>query len=422
MKNSNFFTHPSTRREFFKTGGKGIGLLAFSQFAPAFLTQSVALGAPTAEKDRTILVLIQLAGGNDGLNTVIPYEDNCYYNLRPTLGIKKNEAIRINDQLGLHPAMSEMGHLLGEGKLGIIQNVGYPNPNRSHFRSMEIWETASGSDEFKSTGWIGRYLDNACSGAPEEDPEAIHMSSELPPTFYAADGHRTFGAPIRNRTRVQGKNDDLLASLLDSGSGSMMMGADEQTPKNAGYLQQTLMDTMVVEERIEKIVAAYQTRSDYESTPIAQSLKRVAALIAAGLDTRVYFVSHGGFDTHANQAGNHERLLGQLSRAMAAFQADLDAKKLDQQVLTATFSEFGRRPNENDGGGTDHGTAAPLFIMGPSVKQSLIGTAPDLNLAKNADLKYSTDFRSVYQTVLNKWLNCDAKSVLGGDFGDLGII
>jgi uncharacterized protein (DUF1501 family) len=409
---------PSTRREFLRRGAQGIGLLAFSRFAPQFLVQSTLSGAPAPERDRRILVLVQLAGGNDGLNTVIPFSDPAYFALRPTLALKKDATLPINDSLGLNPGCTALHALLNEGKLGIVQNVGYPNPNRSHFRSTEIWETASASSDSMSTGWIGRYLDNACAGAPtSSDPEAIHASSEVPQTFGGTVPHNTFG--LANRA-VAGRRDDakLLERLVARPSDAAVPA---ESPNNA-FLRATMMDALVAEQKIQGILNAYKPESAYPGTDFAQSLRNVAALISAGLPTRVYFVSIGGFDTHANQLNNHQNLLRNLSEGLAAFQRDLTARKLDDQVLTTTFSEFGRRPNENESRGTDHGTAAPLFVMGRQIAAPLHGTAPDLKIAKNADLTFTTDFRSVYATVLDKWLGVPADDILGAKHPRLGFL
>jgi uncharacterized protein (DUF1501 family) len=401
---------PSTRREFLRRGTQGIGLLAFSRFAPQFLVQSTLAGAPPPERDRRILVLVQLAGGNDGLNTVIPFSDPAYFALRPTLALKKDATLPITADLGLNPGCAAIHALLNEGKLGIVQNVGYPNPNRSHFRSTEIWETASENSNSVSTGWIGRYLDNACAGAPPSaDPDAIHVSSEVPQTFGGTVPHNTFGLANRGG----GRRDDakLLERLVARPSGAAD-AAPAESPNNA-FLRATMMDALVAEQKIQGILSAYKPEAPYPGGDFAQSLRNVAALISAGLPTRVYFVSIGGFDTHANQLNNHQNLLRNLSEGLAAFQRDLTARKLDDQVLTTTFSEFGRRPNENESRGTDHGTAAPLFVMGRSISAPLHGTAPDLKIAKNADLTFTTDFRSVYATVLDQWLGVPADAILG---------
>jgi uncharacterized protein (DUF1501 family) len=401
---------PLTRREFIRGAG-GLGFLAFSGVAPAFLARSAMAQTPAPERDRSILVIVQLAGGNDGLNTVIPFTDDRYYNLRPTLGLKNN-LLKLNDDLALHPACQPLHQLYGEGKLSIVQNVGYPNPNRSHFRSTEIWETASDSDTFQREGWIGRYFDNDCAGSPEAesadtDPTAIHVGDMIPQTYLAQQSHSLFGMKHSGRfDRGQDPADLAYEKLLQA----------DHIEGNASYLQHTMMNTLVTERRVEKIIAKYKPQTTYPSTKLAQSLKRVAALIHADMETRVYFVSQGGYDTHANQLSNHQRLLTELSASMSAFQKDLTAHSKDDQVMTMTFSEFGRRPAENGSGGTDHGTAAPLFVMGSKVKGGLLGETPELVTDVKKDLKYSTDFRGVYSSVLDKWLEADSSKILGDKY------
>jgi uncharacterized protein (DUF1501 family) len=398
--------------------GKGIGLLAFSQFAPSFLVQSTRAASPAPEKDRSILVLVQLAGGNDGLNTLIPYEDADYYRLRPTIGITKDKALRVSDTLGLHPSCAAMHGLFNDGKLALVQNVGYPNPNRSHFRSTEIWETASNSEEFLGTGWVGRFMDNACAGMPADshDPVGIHITSGLPQSFLGTQDHPTFGMqPNLGNRRENEENRKLLESMASAPAESAEGGA-------ATFLKHTLMDALVTEKKVQRVLGDYKPGAPYPGTAFANSLRSVAALIAAGIPTRVYFVSLSGFDTHSNQISQQANLLTQLSEGLAAFQKDLEAHKLDGQVSTMTFSEFGRRPSENESRGTDHGTAAPLFVMGSRIKGGLHGTAPSLKLERNQDLTFSTDFRQVYATMLGQWLECPAEPVLGGKFPVLPLV
>ena len=404
---------PTTRREFLGLSSKGIGLLAFSQFAPEFLVQSTRAAVPAPEKDRSILVLVQLAGGNDGLNTLIPFEDPDYYRLRPTLGIAREKVLRTGDTVGLHPSCSALHGLFEQGKVAIVQNVGYPNPNRSHFRSTEIWETASNSDEFTATGWIGRFLDNTCAGMPADarDPVAVHLTNGVPQSFASAEAHPTFGlVPGGGGRRDNEESRKLLEAMIAK------PGADDSAPANSTFLKQTLMDTLVTERKVQRILGEYRPAKAYPGSGLATSLRNVAALIAARMPTRVYFVSLGGFDTHSNQVGQHAALLTQLSEALAAFQRDLESKGLADQVTTMTFSEFGRRPSENESRGTDHGTAAPLFVLGSRVKGGLHGTPPSLKLQKNQDLLFSTDFRSVYATALDRWLGCPTSKVLTGKF------
>jgi len=415
MKNPAHFL-PSTRREFLKLGVRGAGLLAFSRFAPAFLVESAHAQALAPEKDRRILVLVQLAGGNDGLNTVVPYADPNYRRLRPTLGLPMEQLLKINDSLALNRSCAALHGLLQDGKLGIVQNVGYPNPNRSHFRSTEIWETASDSNQFLPTGWLGRYFDNACAGGAATDPCGVNISSEVPQAFLSERPHPTFsiGPNLRNR-RQQSENIALLEQMIQS------PGAAPDDHDNAGYLRHTMMDALVTEKKFQKALADYQTKADYPTTPFGGSLRNVAALIAAGTATRVYYVSLSGFDTHNNQLNTQNNLLRQLSEGLAAFQRDLEAKRLDTQVLTMTFSEFGRRPSENESKGTDHGTAAPLFVLGSRIKPGLHGSAPSLELERNQDLQYGTDFRQVYSTLLDKWLGCPAAEVVEKPFAPLDI-
>ena len=410
---------PTTRREFLHLSGRGVGLLAFSRFAPEFLVQSTLAATPAPEKDRSILVLVQLAGGNDGLNTLIPFEDPDYYRLRPTLGIAKEKVLRASDTLGLHPSCGALHGLLQDGKLAIVQNVGYPNPNRSHFRSTEIWETASKSEEFAATGWIGRFLDNACAGVPADahDPLAVHISSGVPQSFLGESPHPTFGlAPGGGNRRENEETRRLLETMVSK-------PAEGGENSNATFLKQTLMDTLVTEKKVQRVLGEYRPGAgvNYPGNPFAASLRSVAALISAGLPTRVYFVSLSGFDTHSNQLAQQANLLTQLSDGLAAFQKDLESRRLDGQVTTMTFSEFGRRPSENESRGTDHGTAAPLIILGSRLKGGLHGTPPSLKLAKNQDLTFSTDFRRVYATALERWLDCPAEKVLGGKFETLPI-
>ncbi len=404
---------PTTRREFLTNSARGIGLLAYNHYAPAFLTGSAMAGAPAAEKDRTIFVLIQLAGGNDGLNTLVPFEDDRYYRLRPRLALKKSEVLRIEDGLGFHPACREMAELYAQGKVGIIQNVGYPNPNRSHFRSSEIWETASASNEFLSSGWMGRYFDHNCLGnSNESDPVGVHLGRETPQSFFTETPHNLFGMQKINRGKRIKAGRELLENLAHAPA----------INENSGFLSHTLMNALATEKRVQAIAARYRPGVDYPTTRLAASLRGIAAMIASGLQTRVYFASQTGYDTHANQLPVQNRLLGELSGSLEAFQNDLKAHGLEDQVLTMTFSEFGRRPIENNDGGTDHGTAAPLFVMGSKIKNNILGAPPDLNIDKGQDLTHTTDFRQVYATVLDKWLDCSSEPILGRKFAPLPFV
>ncbi len=411
------FSLPTSRREFLSLTGRGIGLLAFSRFAPSFLANRAMAASVQPSSDRTILVLVQLAGGNDGLNTLVPFSDANYHRLRPTIGIPDAKVLRLNDTLGLHPSCTGLRSLFHDGKLGIVQNVGYPNPNRSHFRSSEIWETASSSGEYLPSGWIGRYLDNACPGVPGKmhDPAAIHVNAlnGEPETFLSEREHPTFGLLAGGVGRRESEE---TRTLLEAIASDPAAAAGEE-----GFLRHTLMDSLVTESRVQAILTGYRSAVTYPGNPFGAALKNIAGLIAGDMPTRVYFVSLNGFDTHVNQADTHANRLAMLSDGLAAFQADLEAHKKDSQVVTMTFSEFGRRPSENESRGTDHGTAAPLFVMGSRVIGGLHGTAPSLDLPRNRDMDFSTDFRNVYASALEGWLGCPSAPVLRGTFAPISL-
>lgn len=405
---------PTTRREFLGLSAQGLGLLAFSQFAPQFLVRSTLAQTPRPETDRPILVLVQLAGGNDGLNTVVPFADPNYHRLRPNLALPREGLLRVTDSVALHPALAPMHELLQTGRLAVVQNVGYPNPNRSHFRSAEIWETASDSGDFASTGWIGRYLDSCCPGSDSagHDPLAVHITDSAPQAFAGARAHPTFGLPPRRGGR---RGADRRREALEQFA-AVPGPADNP---NANFLRQTYMDTLVTERKVQRIIDDFRPEASFPGSAFGTSLRNVSALIAARLPTRVYFVSLSGFDTHANQLQQHAGLLAQLAEGLAAFQRDLESRGLANQVVTMTFSEFGRRPSENESKGTDHGTAAPLFLMGSRLRPGLHGTPPSLDLAPNQDLTHSTDFRQVYTSVLQAWMQADPAPVLGNQFAPL---
>ena len=406
---------PATRREFLGLTARGIGLLAFTRYAPAFLTALARAGVPPPRPDASILVLVQLAGGNDGLNTLVPFADDRYYRLRPTLGIPKEQVLRLDDRVGFNPAAAALHRLAQDGRLAIVQNVGYPNPNRSHFRSTDIWETASGSDEVLNTGFVGRYFDACCSGAPAGgDPLGVHTTGEIPEAFLAEREHATFGVSNLAGRVPRQEPQALLESLLGRDPGG--------ETADASFLRHTMMDALVTERKVAQLLGDYHPAADYPAGAFGAELRQVAALIAGGLPTRVYFVSLGGFDTHVGQAPRQAALLKTLGEGLAAFQRDLAAHRLADQVIAMTFSEFGRRPMENDGKGTDHGTSAPLFVLGSRVRGGLHGAAPDLGVGRNQDLAHGIDFRQVYATVIDRWLGGDSAAVLGHRFAALDFL
>ena len=398
-------------------------------------TKDLATQAVTG-KDGTILVVLQLAGGNDGLNTLVPFADDAYYKARPRLGKKEKEIIKLSDHVGLNDSMPFMGSLFKEGNLGVVQGVGYPNPNRSHFVSTSIWETADTQNR-SSTGWIGRYFDNACSGS---DPTVgISLNKTQPESFGAAKNPGVcLSSPELYRWIHGGgekaQAEEFFASLnspedddnpVDGASIAMPAGGKVgglEGESNLAFLERVAMDARVSSAKILELASKHKTKVNYEGTPISRSLNMVSRLIAGGMPTRVYYVSHGGFDTHNQQVNSHDRLLGQLDRALKSFFADLKAQGNDKRVVLMTFSEFGRRVGENASAGTDHGRASCMFLAGDAVKGGLYGSYPSLTELDQGDLKHNVDFRGVYASVLEGWLNTSSKPVLRGGFSKLGVI
>lgn len=419
-----------TRREFLRTSALGA---AVSWTVPAFLAQTFsALHAEAANssqaktgKDNTILVVLQLAGGNDGLNTVVPVSNDHYHKARPSLGLRKN-LLKLDDDFALHPAMEPFKELYDAGNLSIVHGVGYPNPNRSHFRSTEIWHTASDSQKVEKYGWLGRYFDNACKGS---DPTiGVAVGRQTPQAFSSP---KPLGISLENpeNYRIGGSEENTMEFVkkinspeeMDANAGASIgsvSGAVNTKLSPLDYLERTALDAQISSEKILAISRKAKNEAAYPVSQLANSLKLVGRLIAGGLPTRVYYVSQGGYDTHANQAGAHERLLRDFSTSMKAFTEDLKKQGNFDRVCVLTFSEFGRRLAQNANGGTDHGAAAPMFVVGPKVKAGLVGKFPSLAPGDlhNGDPKFTTDFRQIYAGVLEGWLKTDSTPVLKQKF------
>lgn len=435
-----------TRRQFLKTSLLG-GALAST--VPLFLEKTflsldtmaaATTGQITTGKDSTILVVLQLAGGNDGINTLVPFGDDAYYKARPKIALPAKDILPISDYAGLHPRLAGLRSLYGEGYLGMIQGVGYPNPNRSHFRSTEIWQTASDSERILSEGWLGRYFDNCCKGV---DPATVGVAvgSQTPQSFSSKNPKGVaFSHPEQFRYMKEAANDPAAADQFmrrmnqpasedhpqgsenSGGSIGMLSGPADMDGSTAEFLQRTALDAQMSSDRILEITRRTKSTVNYPASQLGNSLNLVSRLIAGGLPSRVYYVSQGGFDTHANQLPSHDRLMGDLDASLTSFIADLRAQGNLGRVLVLSFSEFGRRVAENASGGTDHGAAAPLFIIGGGVKPGLYGTYPSLTDLHDGDLKFGTDFRSVYATALERWLGVPSEVVLGKKYPILPFI
>jgi uncharacterized protein (DUF1501 family) len=403
-------------------------LKSFEQTALAQATVGQSLtGSPVG--NGKIVVIVQLSGGNDGLNTVIPYRNDIYYRERPTLAVKPANVLTLTDELGLNPALAALRPLYDDGQMAILNSVGYPNPDRSHFRSMDIWQSASRSDQYLPTGWVGRWLDATCppgeAGTPEAGMPGVgtpHHALEVDDSLsLALKGNRLNGLALTDPKKlVNQTRSPLIASLMQSPVGHD--DADHQV----AYLYKTLAETVssaeYVYHKTEQSGSGVATlTTTYPGTELGRRLKTVAELIRSGVDTSVYYISIGGFDTHINQAGQQERLLRQYAEAVAPFMRDIKAAGRLNDVVLMTFSEFGRRVKQNASNGTDHGTANNVFLLGGGLKTSgILNPAPDLSQLDEGDLRFSVDFRSVYATLLRNWLHADDVAVLGQTFAPLG--
>lgn len=410
--------HAYTRRSFIS---RGLILASAAASAPAFIQRSAWAFANLAPDlssipgvpDERVLVVIQLSGGNDGLNTVIPVHDREYHNARPGIGVRETDALPL-DRAGvaLHPALASLRELHDEGLLATVQGVGYPNPNRSHFLSMDIWHTAR--DEGVGDGWIGRFVDSEC---PDNQQAGVALGRETP---LAMQGRRVKPISFESAELFRWTGDAAHPALVGPYERIVNAGAPEgEDPDSTrAFLMRTALDARIAGDQIRTAVAA-RPLAEFPRTELGEQLRMVSSMIRAGLRTRVYYVSLGGFDTHSGQGGaqgRHAALLRQYADALKAFYDDLRAQANDARVLTLTFSEFGRRVRQNASGGTDHGAAAPLFLAGPMVRAGVLNDHPSLSNLDDGDLRYQVDFRSIYAAVLSDWLKADHRPVLAGSY------
>lgn len=391
-----------TRRRFLadvSASAATAGLVSLASTTPLFLTQSAAAGAE--QKGETILVVVQLSGGNDGLNTVIPYKHELYRKARPSLVQDAATVIKLKDDLGLHASLKGFSKLWEAGQLAIVQGVGYPNPNRSHFESMDIWHTANLKLGDRTSGWLGRTFDQLKLQRPEQQSSpALHLGGEEQPLALAARDVPTPSITSLEQFKLDtGKNEARRQSIESAVAAARTV--DNNLLK---FVSTRSTAALKLSHHLEQSARNYATSVKYPETQLAGKLKQVAQLIDAGLGNRVYYVTLDGFDTHSDQAPAHTGLLQQLGDALAAFTEDLQVHGHLDRVASLVFSEFGRRVQENSSRGTDHGAAAPSFIIGNKVKAGLIGKHPKLDDLDDGDLKFHTDFRALYSSLLTNWL------------------
>jgi uncharacterized protein (DUF1501 family) len=395
------------RREFLQVGSLATAACLVPNFLKAF--EKRALVPP----GNRVLVVLQLSGGNDGLNTVIPLGNDIYYKARPKLGIAKEQSLVLIDDVGLHPALTGFKELYDDGNLGILSSVGYPNPDRSHFRSMDIWNSASESNEYLYTGWLGRYLDAQCGGC-DKPTHALEIDDVL---SMALKGEQAKGIAMRDPRRLYTTaNEKYFKEMIAAHK-------DQAGEQPVDYLYKTMAETVSSANYIYQNSRLHPTSSMYPKSELGKSFQTMASLIFSDINTKVYYVSLGSFDTHTNQSGQQQRLFTEMNDAIVSFVKDLKANGRFNDVLITTFSEFGRRVTQNASGGTDHGTANNMFFIGSDLKQKgMLNPLPDLNDLQDGDLKHKVDFKSVYATILKNWLNADDKKILGKQFDHLDFI
>jgi uncharacterized protein (DUF1501 family) len=403
------------RQSFLLAAASGLAVVANPEhvFARA-LAQAPLPGLPGSEN--RCLVLINLFGGNDGLNCVVPHGDPRYYQLRPDLAIASGDVLAIDAHIGLNPALRSFKSLYDKGMVAIVQGVGYPNPDHSHFRSTEIWQTAA-PDRYEHTGWLGRYFDEAALGR-DNLFKGVAVSRVLPEVLVSARTDIPAVPALGSYAMIADRN----AAARDAFA---RQASDRSLPFESPYLAHVMEiegDAQRSSEELPKLVAGYVTKASYPATALGRSLALAAQIVGSNLGTKVVYIEHGSFDTHVSQKTTQNQLLAQFSSAIAAFYDDLAAHGNERRVLTLTFSEFGRRIEENGNRGTDHGEASPLFMIGGGVKGGLYGTAPDLSATNMGNVRYTVDFRSVYATVLERWLGRPSATVLNGEFRQLPVL
>jgi uncharacterized protein (DUF1501 family) len=416
--------HP-TRRELLRLGLGSSTLLACGTTVPAFLahTATALADAPTESTKGRILIVLQLDGGNDGLNTVVPYRDDVYRRLRPRLQVPARDVKTIDDHVGLHPELAGFSKLLEDGRLAVVQGVGYPNPNRSHFESMSIWQTARLDPDAATPGWLARALDRRAAAGG--DAPALHVHDRFPLARALAGGKHTIPSldrleQFRRRIGVPDGADavrqrealDRLSRQERGEPGSLLQ-----------FVERSSLITYASSARLGALQKDAPTAPGYpEYHDLARRLRMIAQLIKAGLTTSIYYTHLDGFDTHAGQSSSHPNLLRELGDSVRPFLDDLEKAGEADRVLVLVFSEFGRRVAENASGGTDHGTAAPVFLLGKGVRAGLHGPYPDLGTLEDGDPRHAIDFRRVYATLLDRWLEGSSADVLDGAFDPLPLL
>lgn len=410
-----------TRRSFLST--LGIGALGSGMLLGGIPVNAMArtkfLNRLMASDNNRVLILIQLGGGNDGLNTVIPFENDVYYQQRPTIAITKEESIQLSDEIGIHPAMASLQPMWGSGNMAVFNNVGYEDPNRSHARSTDIWTSASNSDQMLGTGWAGRFL-------VEDNPDYIANPPEFPLGVRIGGSSTLFQSEFGNLGVTFGGASQFAQFLEQGGFYNEDDVPENEFGRSLSFARKIANSSFKYLESIQSAADNATNLAEYPNSSLSRSLSVVARLIRGGLQTKVFLVSKGGFDTHNDQGsteGGHANLLRDVADSVQAFYADLESDELNDRALTMTFSEFGRTLVENSSAGTDHGSSAPVMVFGP-VNGGIYGEHADLiNLDRSGDPVFELDYRTIYSSILNSWFGLESsEGVLQGEYEDLGFV
>ena len=401
-----------TRRSLLRAAVAGGSLISLESVVPGALLQA----AEASRQDERILIVLEMAGGNDGLNMVIPHADEAYRQARPVIGIPAADTLAVTPEIGLHPSLRGLADLLEQGRLAIVQGVGYPDPNRSHFESMDIWHTCRLKGESRADGWLGRYLEAAKLGALQ-DPPALHLGSENQPLALMSREIRVPSIQSLEQFRLRGADrPEMVQAIRELSS----VQRDSQNDL-LGFVQSSTSSAIATSQRLESIGTSYKPSEGYPSSELGRKFETIARLVASNLKTKIYYLRIDGFDTHSNQPDVQAALLREVSESVSAFLRDANSQGFGDRLLVMCFSEFGRRVAENASDGTDHGTAGPVLLAGNQVRAGLIGEHPSLSDLDQGDLKYHTDFRQVYAALLEQWLAVPSEHVLGGVHGPLSL-
>ncbi len=409
-------THlPTSRRSFLAT----TSTMGIAVSTPLLGSLMQMLSASAVSSDR-ILVVIQMSGGNDGLNTIVPYRHDVYKKGRPKLGISASDVRKVNDEYGLHPSLGGVERLLEAQRFSIVHGVGYPTPNRSHFESMDIWHSCRRKEDRGTDGWLGRWFASQSkeNGAASQGTDALglHLGHEQQPLALAARGIQIPSIASVEQFRLK------IAETVSDDQIMEPLAAHSNEADLLGFLEQSTESAVLSSKRLNEALKGFDGGGTFPETGLGEKLKVVSRLILAGMSTKVYYVTLDGFDTHSNQALAHSGLLRQWSDALDAFVKQMESTEHADRVLVMTFSEFGRRVDENASEGTDHGAAAPVYFAGPKLPKPVIGALPSLTDLVDGDLRFHTDFRRVYASIIQQWFQSKSQDVLGAEFAPIDLM